>query len=321
MAFDAADAAIDAHDAAAASLRAVLQLEVQRPPAREIDILVLALLARFGSAVRAVLFYGSCRRGVGLRDGIVDFWVLVEDRRACESGWRARLGGWLPPNVYYLETQDDQGPLRAKVALFTLPELERGARAYETYVWGRLAQPVSIVYAATPAEHAAVLAVLARSVEKFLDASLPLAGQMTVSEAWRSGLQRSYSTELRAEGGGRAADIVELDRAHYEALLVAARPLALWIDAEGTARVRSLPEADIAAARRTWRGRARVGKARSVLRLLKGLYTFDGGFDYIAWKLSRHAGREVVIPERVRRWPWLFVWGLMWKLYRQGVFR
>ncbi len=322
MAVDATeDSPVDARAASEASLRAVLQVEVQRPAAPEIDALVRALQVRFGSAVRAVLFYGSCRRGVGLRDGIVDFWVLVDDRRGCETGWRARLGGWLPPNVYYLETQDDQGPLRAKVALFTLQELARGARAYETYVWGRLAQPVSIVYAATPADHTALLAVLVRSVETFLDESLPLAGQMTVSEAWCSGLQRSYSTELRAEGSGRAGDIVELDRAHYEALLVAARPLALWVDAEGTSRVRSVPEASIAAARRAWRGRAWVGKTRSVLRLLKGLYTFDGGFDYIAWKLSRHAGREVVIPERVRRWPWLFVWGLMWKLYRQGVFR
>ena len=304
-----------------ASLTAVLQREVVRPAAPEINVLLRALLARFGTAVRAVLFYGSCRRGVGLRAGIVDFWLVVDDRRACEEGWRARLGGWLPPNVYYVETADEHGPLRAKVAVFTLQELERGARAYETYVWGRLAQPVSIVYAATPREHAALLAVLAHSVEKFLDESLPLAGQMTVSESWRTGLQRSYATELRAESGGRAGDIVELDRAHYEALTLAARPLALWTDAEGTSRVRPLPEADVAAAMRRWRGRAWFGKTRSLLRLLKGLYTFDGGFDYIAWKLSRHSGREVVIPERVRRWPWLFVWGLMWKLYRQGVFR
>jgi hypothetical protein len=58
-----------------------------------------------------------------------------------------------------------------------------------------------------------------------------------------------------------------------------------------------------------------------VLRLLKALFTFDAGFDYIAWKLERHSGRKVEIPERVRRYPLIFVWGLMWKLYREGIFR
>ena len=310
-----------ADPAADGVLLATLEREAARPPAPEVATLVDALRARFGAAVRAVLFYGSCRRGVGIRDGVVDFWLVVDERRACEDAWRARLGGWLPPNVYYLETRDSAGPLRAKVAVFTQRELAHGARAFETYVWGRLAQPVSVVYAATAQDRAAVLRVLAQSVETFLDNSLPLAGQRSVGDAWRIGLQRSYATELRAEGSGRAGDIVDLDRTHYEALTLAARPAVLQMDAAGTSWVRPVPQAVVAAALRAWRGRVRVGKTRSVLRLLKGLYTFDGGFDYIAWKLSRHAGREVLIPARVRRWPWLFVWGLMWKLYREGVLR
>jgi hypothetical protein len=29
----------------------------------------------------------------------------------------------------------------------------------------------------------------------------------------------------------------------------------------------------------------------------------------------------VVVPDRVRRFPLLFMWGFFWRLYRQGVFR
>jgi len=54
---------------------------------------------------------------------------------------------------------------------------------------------------------------------------------------------------------------------------------------------------------------------------LKGLFTFDGGIDYVAWKLARHSGQEVVVPDRVRRYPLLFMWGFFWRLYRRGAFR
>lgn len=304
----------------------VLREETQRPPAAEVDTLAKAVRARFGGAVRCILFYGSCRRGVGLRDGIVDFWVVVDARRAAERPWAARLGSWLPPNVYFLAVDDGVSVLRAKVALFTLEELARGATAFETYVWGRLAQPISLVFAATPADERAVLEVLAHSADTFLSDALPQAAGMSVLDAWRTGLARSYAAELRAEGHGRAADVVGADADYYIALTASLRPA--WVVGDGAAtRVRGasgdarFAGIDVRGLARRWPWRRRLGKLRSLARLLKGLYTFDGGFDYIAWKLSRHAGREIVIPARVRRWPWLFLWPLMWRLYREGVFR
>ena len=70
-----------------------------------------------------------------------------------------------------------------------------------------------------------------------------------------------------------------------------------------------------------WALRRVQGKTLSVARLVKALFTFDGGLDYIAWKLSRHSGQQVEIPDRVRRRPLIHVWGLFWQLYRRGVFR
>ena len=70
-----------------------------------------------------------------------------------------------------------------------------------------------------------------------------------------------------------------------------------------------------------WKIRALQGKLLSLARLIKALFTFDGGLDYLAWKLERHSGVHVDIPEKVRRYPLIFIWGLFWDLYRRGVFR
>ena len=70
-----------------------------------------------------------------------------------------------------------------------------------------------------------------------------------------------------------------------------------------------------------WALRRVQGKALSVARLIKGLFTFEGGLDYLAWKLSRHSGQVVEIPDKVRRRPLIHIWGFMRHLYRRGVFR
>ncbi len=72
---------------------------------------------------------------------------------------------------------------------------------------------------------------------------------------------------------------------------------------------------------RTWRIRGITGKFLALARILKAWITFDGGFDYIIWKLERHSGRHIDVPERVRRHPALHMWGFFWRLYRDGVFR
>ena len=59
----------------------------------------------------------------------------------------------------------------------------------------------------------------------------------------------------------------------------------------------------------------------SVARLVKALFTFEGGLDYIAWKLERHSGQPVVIPDKVRRAPLIHLWGFFWGLYRRGIFK
>lgn len=73
--------------------------------------------------------------------------------------------------------------------------------------------------------------------------------------------------------------------------------------------------------RLAWRLRFVQGKLLSVLRLIKATATFEGGVDYILWKIERHSGVTVDIEPRLRRRPLLAMWILSWRLYRRGGFR
>ncbi len=70
-----------------------------------------------------------------------------------------------------------------------------------------------------------------------------------------------------------------------------------------------------------WKLRSWQGKLLSVLRLLKATLTFEGGVDYILWKIERHSGVTVEVEPRLKRRPLLAMWVLSWRLYRKGGFR
>ena len=290
-----------------------------------------ALSARFGEGLQAVILYGSCLRSTDLLDGLVDFYVLVESTPKAEPRLWLRLAGRiLPPNVYYLETPVGAETVRCKYAVLSLRQFERGAGPgwFQSYLWGRFAQPVKPVWCqSTDVEHR-LHAAFFRSGETLLRRALPaLPPEGSLDELWQGALALSYATELRAERQGRAAELAGHGRAFHAAMTQALLPrmgdvLRLETHADGsltyhgtvTARARRLAPA-------LWALRRVQGKALSVARLIKGLFTFEGGLDYLAWKLSRHSGQVVEIPDKVRRRPLIHIWGFMRHLYRRGVFR
>ena len=85
-------------------------------------------------------------------------------------------------------------------------------------------------------------------------------------------------------------------------------------------RVR-IPAWERCLSRLTWRLRFIQGKLLSALRLIKAMATFEGGVNYILWKIERHSGVTVDIEPRLRRRPLLAMWVLSWRLYRRGGFR
>lgn len=298
-----------------------------------LQALLAALQTRFGDSLKAVVLYGSCLRSADLFDGLVDLYVLVDDYTRAEPRFRRRLGvRLLPPNVYYLEAPVDSRTVRSKYAVLSLDALDRGTgpRRFESYFWGRFAQPVRVIYSRSPEVHARLQADFLQAAETLLRRALPaLPREGTLDELWAGALALSYATELRTERRGRAGELAGHGQAFYTDI---SRALAERLSdcltllppaADGAAwRYRSHASAT---ARRLapwqWRLRRVQGKSLSVARLVKGLFTFEGGLDYLAWKLTRHSGRTVEVPDRVRRRPLLHVWAWGWQLYRRGVFR
>ena len=285
-----------------------------------------ALQERHGGSVESLIFYGSCLRSGDLYDGLVDLYAIVRDYR---SAYRSRLTALanfaLAPNVYYLQLDSGGRTIRCKYAVFSARTLQRGvSRAwFESYLWGRLCQQVVVAWSADAGAHRRAVASLRLATITFLERTLPaLPAEGSLEALWAQGLSLSYASELRAERAGRAAEIAGhgAERAAAATRAVAASlrwPLELT---EGRYRA-TIPKGARRRARIAWRMRRVQGKLLSVARLLKALFTFDGGLDYIAWKLERHSGRPVVIPGNVRRWPLIFVWGFMLKLRREGFFR
>jgi hypothetical protein len=297
---------------------------------RVLAALLQELKERHHDAVNSILIYGSCLRGGDIFDGLVDLYLVCDSYGAAYAGHGLALINWLlPPNVFYAELVHEGKTLRSKYALISTADFRRGCstRWFESYLWGRFAQPVRIVYCRDRSSRDTVEQCLLQASRTFLQRTLPcLPASGPVFDLWRDALALSYGTELRAERSGRAAELAHVSRGHFETVTRQLQgaldfPFSVY-ESEQTLHYRAdVPGYQRASGRLGWLLRRVCGKLLSVLRLLKGLFTFDGGIDYVVWKLARHSRQEVVVPDKVRRFPLLFMWGFFWRLYRQGVFR
>jgi hypothetical protein len=295
-----------------------------------LQTLIDALRKRYGENIIAILFYGSCLRSGDPYDGLVDLYLVVDRYRDANSSLARAAWNWLlPPNVFYTEVPHDGHTVRCKYAVLSLADLQRGTsrRWFHSYLWGRFCQPVAIAWQRDADSRLKVENCLMQAVTTFLQRALPaLPPQGDIASLWRDGLTLSYRTELRPESGNRTGELVAANLAYYETVTgYAADGLApgfrLEPSATGPHYQADFPPLKRLSAKPGWKLRTIQGKLLSVARLLKALFTFDGGLDYIAWKLERHSGVSVEIPERVRRWPLIFIWGMFWDLYRRGAFR
>lgn len=300
------------------------------PDSPALRALVDALLQRHGDAVNAILFYGSCLRSGDLFDGLVDLYLIVDGYTACYPRKSRALANWLlPPNVFYTEIDVTGRMVRAKYAVLSSADLHNGTsrRWFHSYLWGRFTQPTALAWCRDEAARRQVNASLANARRTFLERVLPrLPATGQVRDLWRLGLQLSYGAELRAEATGRSGELTEAALDYYaaatrEAAASLRYPLTLEGDGAAMRYHAAVPALSRGLSRPGWALRTVQGKLLSVLRLLKALFTFEGGLDYLAWKLERHSGQRVEIPLRVRRHPLIFIWGLFYRLYRRGIFR
>jgi hypothetical protein len=296
-----------------------------RMPLPSAGVLALTgeIRARHGDSVLAVLFYGACLRNGKDEGQIADLYVLVDNYRQAGTGRvQALLHHALPPAVYYLEAQAGTRTARAKYALLSLVDFERGTsrRWFHSYLWGRFAQPTEVLYARDESVRDRVYAALADAATTLARRSLPcLAASFDAHELWESALKLSYSAELRTESPERVRVLIASAPAYYERLAEAVIPaLPFSISALKNSRFQAaIPRLTRRRAHLGWLLRQVQGKPLSLLRLIKALATFDGGVDYIAWKIERHSGIVIEVTPALRRHPLLKGWGVLWRLYRQ----
>ena len=310
-------------------LNAICDRSVLPPPAA-VSALAERLRASWGDAVQAILFYGSCLRTGEDRGGMVDLYLIVDRYHGAYSSplW-ASLNKLLPPNVFYLEIPFEERVVRAKYAVLSLADLEQGVSPawFHSYIWGRFAQPTALVYSHRPAVAERVCALLGQAVLTFLARVIPrLPEEFSTEELWRRGLTLSYRTELRAERPEKVGALFHSAADHYARITAAALPAlpfpaAIVSGSDGRLYRTRIPTARRIACRFAWKIRSLQGKILTLLRLLKGAFTFTGGLDYILWKIERHTGLRVEVPPRLRRYPILAVCVLGYRLYRRGAFR
>lgn len=296
--------------------------------------LLAQLQARFRGAIRCTLVYGSCLRSGDIYDGLLDLYLICDSYRDAYGAALPAVANWvLPPNVYYAEqapAREAKGDiLRAKVTVISWRDFERGCSParFESYIWGRFAQPTCILQVRDEQVQAQVEAALLHAARTLLRNAVPaLLPTGTLASLWEGALALSYATELRTERSGRAGELVQSYERFYHALTgqLAGQlgfPLELFQRNDEWHYRSIMVDLKRRTARSSWGLRRGLGKLLSIARLVKALFTFAGGLDYIAWKLERHSGVPIQIPDKVRRAPLLHLWGFFWGLYRRGIFK
>jgi hypothetical protein len=296
-----------------ATLQDIAAAELAEPVEPRVSAMAEALAAQYPGAARAVLFYGSCLRERQLEGLMLDFYLIVSDYRAAyDRRWLATANRLIPPNVFPFQHEG----LVSKYAVLSEADFVRecSVKARSVSVWARFAQPSRLVWAKDEAAREAAAAAVAEAAPTLFALTRPVMwGDMRPDplSVFRTGFGLTYGAELRAERKERPGSIVDSDPERYRRLgraVLEARPQA-GEDVTGKAAMRA------------WRRRQAKGKGLTALRLVKASATFAGGIDYIAWKINRHAGTEIVLKPWQRRWPLVAAITLLPRLLRRGAIR
>ena len=311
-------------------LIAAISRRAERSASPAVHLLINEILVRHGQAAQAVLFYGSCLRTGDDLEGLVDLYLLVDRyRTAYTSRVQTFFNVLLPPNVYYLEREFEGQVVRTKYAVLSLADFQKGTSRqwFHSYLWGRFCQPTALLYARNNEVTRLVQKGFAQSVLTFIRRVLPrVNSDFTARQMWHRGLELSYRAELRAERPEKRARLFDAAPDYYEKITCIVMntivfPVEIINRTDGISYRVRIPARVRLFSRLTWGLRFIQGKLLSALRLLKAMATFEGGVDYILWKIERHSGVTVDIEPRLRNRPLLAMWVLSWRLYRRGGFR
>jgi len=303
-------------------------MKADSPQDSSIQPLLDEIREKHGEALLAILVYGSWLRGK--RDTMLDFYVLVDDYHTLDSAWQGWMCRLLPPNVYQIHHKNNQPDsdtpeLRAKYALLTLSRFRKAMQKdFHSYFWARFAQPCEILYARDDTTRTALSECFQRAAATFLQRVVPAMGdEFDSADLWTRGLALTYQCELRTESSNRGESIYEFNPAYYDEMTTA---FALDSDSLSSLGKKNRYRNNSSGFSRklssfSWWLRRVQGKILSILRLVKAALTFNEPLEYLLWKIERHSGIYIEPTPNQLKYPLIFAWPLLFKLYRRGAFR
>lgn len=294
-----------------------------------------ALAEAGGGEVEAVVFFGSRKSGARPGPGSAyDFFVVTASERRFYRALAdaklvrrsprllAVLGRVLAPTSISLTLPGEDGPLRAKCSVMTRRAFERDTsrRRRDHFTLGRLFQRTEVLYARDGTAREAVMRALARAHALAYEWARPwLPPQFDVDAFTRTLLRVSFAGEVRPEPAGPRVETLWAAQQGYlrEVYGVLLGELARRGDLREVARGAYAPTRPVG----TWeraclRGYFRWSMLRATARWAKHVATFEGWLDFLVGKARRHGGQEVVLTERERRAPLLFLWPRVWRYLR-----
>jgi hypothetical protein len=295
---------------------------------------VARVTAAAGDAIDGLVFFGSRRTGAARVNAwsAYDVFVIVPSYRAFYeamagaglSGKSPRLLGplsrWLPPTQYSIRLHEPEVHLKTAVIRTETFHRETSPSRRDHFCIGRLCQPSRLLYARHGSLREAFLGDLVRAHAETWTWVRPWLPPVFDAETYGStALRVSMSWEVRPEPTGRARALWDAQKAEqrpvFEALLheLAARGELIPAGEGRFAPVRPRGRLE----RLRLEGYFRRSMARATTRWLKHVLSFEGWLDYIVRKASRHSGEPIELSERERRWPWLFVWGRLFRYLRR----
>jgi 1-acyl-sn-glycerol-3-phosphate acyltransferase len=317
-------------------LLAAVRRQALEAPAPEAGAAARALAEAADGEVDAVVFFGSRKTGARPEPGSAyDFFVCVRDEGAFYAalarqglvGRSPRLLAWLgrvlPPTSIALRLPGSDGVLYVKCAVSSRRAFERDTSQYrrDHFTLGRLFQPTSLVYARDGAAEESAVRALARAHLLAYRWVRPWLPPRFDAEAFaRTLLAVSFAGEVRPEPVARRVET--LWQAQQQSLRATYGVLLRELARRG--ELRELGEETYALLRPVGPfERARLALyfrwslLRATARWGKHVLSFEGWLDFLVRKARRHSGQEIVLTERERRAPLLFLWPRVWRYLRQ----
>ncbi len=317
------------------SLHQLIQDEIAKPYPETVNTFVDMLRCRHPAAI-AVLFYGSClwnfEQQMLLKDDqLFDFYVIVPSyRQDNQSILKSVLNWLLPPNVYYVQTNDEEKVRQAKYALISIDQFRKGASgsSLQPAIWARFSQPVRLVFLHHEHDRPSIVQILSQAVTTMICQTVPLLGShFTPHDIWVRAFQETYKAEIRVEKTARIIELYRRSERYYQQTALAIlgnKPANLNItDTTTNSEVTFIHNISYLSliikrynARLTWLGRRIAGKFLNFMRLIKALFTFQDAVAYAVWKMQRHTGQKINIPAWCYRYPVLAIPVFVWRYYQ-----